>query len=144
MNPTNDHGSVDRELDFKAIVQISVGIAVVVVISFLVAGWLLPVFEEHNASLNPPPSPLAEANQPWVPPGPGLQHFPPTTDLRSLEAGQEERLHSYGWVDQEAGIVHIPVERAMEVIAGRGLPSRGDLDAVSVEIFGGAAPQEAP
>ncbi|MCA1555006.1 MAG: hypothetical protein LC737_11585, partial [Chloroflexi bacterium] len=30
----------------------------------------------------------------------------------------------YGWVDQSAGITHIPIERAMELLLERGLPTR--------------------
>lgn len=28
---------------------------------------------------------------------------------------QEQHLQNYGWVDQESGIIHVPVERAMEM-----------------------------
>ncbi len=35
---------------------------------------------------------------------------------------QEKELNSYGWVDEKAGVVHIPIERAMQVVAQRGLP----------------------
>jgi hypothetical protein len=35
---------------------------------------------------------------------------------------QEKALNSYGWVDEKAGIAHIPIDRAMEIIAQRGLP----------------------
>jgi hypothetical protein len=28
-----------------------------------------------------------------------------------------ERLGSYGWVDQQAGVVHLPIERAMQLVA---------------------------
>jgi len=34
-------------------------------------------------------------------------------------------LYSYGWVDEKAGTVHIPIERAMDLIVQRGLPVRG-------------------
>ena len=30
-------------------------------------------------------------------------------------------LHSYGWVDQQAGIVRIPIDRAMTLLTERGL-----------------------
>lgn len=33
----------------------------------------------------------------------------------------EKRLHTTGWVDREAGIVHMPIGRAMEWLAQRGL-----------------------
>lgn len=36
------------------------------------------------------------------------------TDLRKAEA---ERAASYAWVDQKAGVVQLPIERAMELTA---------------------------
>jgi hypothetical protein len=40
------------------------------------------------------------------------------TEVRSqtykLEASK--KLHTYGWVDRPAGIIHIPVEKAMEMV----------------------------
>ena len=35
-------------------------------------------------------------------------------------APQRERLKGWGWVDRERGIVHIPIERAMEMVAREG------------------------
>jgi hypothetical protein len=37
---------------------------------------------------------------------------------------QEDQLNSYGWVDEQAGVAHIPIGRAMDLIAERGLPVR--------------------
>ena len=45
------------------------------------------------------------------------------TELNDFRYGEEERLDSYGWVDQSAGVVHIPITRAMELVAQRGLPT---------------------
>jgi hypothetical protein len=42
----------------------------------------------------------------------------PSEELQQLEARQLEQLASYGWVDQSAGTVRIPVERAMDLLAG--------------------------
>ncbi len=43
-------------------------------------------------------------------------------------AAQLERLGSYGWVDRRAGVVHIPIERAMQLVAEgvRAAPSTSD------------------
>jgi hypothetical protein len=41
--------------------------------------------------------------------------------LALLEA-QIERLSSYGWIDREAGQVHIPIDRAMQILAQDGAP----------------------
>ena len=45
------------------------------------------------------------------------------TDLNTFKKNQEMHLTGYTWVDKNAGIVQIPVSRAMEIIAERGLPS---------------------
>ena len=37
---------------------------------------------------------------------------------------EEKTLYSYGWADQQAGTVHIPIERAMDLLVQRGLPVR--------------------
>ena len=44
--------------------------------------------------------------------------------IRRFRLSEEQRLHSYDWVDQNAGIVRIPIDRAMDLIAERGLPTR--------------------
>jgi len=50
--------------------------------------------------------------------------------IRRFRLSEEQRLHSYGWVDQNAGIVRIPIDRAMDLIAERGLPTRPQAGAV--------------
>jgi len=42
----------------------------------------------------------------------------------ALYAAQNQKLNSYGWEDQSNGIVHIPIERAMDLVVKRGLPTR--------------------
>ena len=41
----------------------------------------------------------------------------PYQALQQLDADQLELLNSYGWVSQADGVVHIPIERAMELTA---------------------------
>ena len=46
---------------------------------------------------------------------------------RAQHRGRERSrraLESYGWVDQQAGAVRIPIERAIDIVAERGLPHR--------------------
>ena len=59
-----------------------------------------------------------------LPPEPRLQVSAPT-DLKQYKAAQEGILNSYGWVDQQAGIVRIPIDRAMDILLQEGLPVRG-------------------
>jgi hypothetical protein len=48
------------------------------------------------------------------PPSPRLQ-TQPFKDIYLLKQGQSERLGSFGWADKDGGIVHIPIEHAMEL-----------------------------
>lgn len=45
------------------------------------------------------------------------------SEIFDFNLKEEQKLHSYGWVDQNAGVVRIPIDRAMELIAQRGLPT---------------------
>lgn len=68
-----------------------------------------------------PTSPFSYPAEP--PPGPRLLPNPPE-ELHKYLASERRRLNSYGWVNREAGVVHIPIERAMELVLQRGLPVR--------------------
>jgi hypothetical protein len=54
-------------------------------------------------------------------PNPRLQEHP-AVELARMRADEERRVNAYGWVDRKAGIAHIPVERAMDILAKTGLP----------------------
>lgn len=62
--------------------------------------------------------PLA-AGQVREPPGPRLQ-TQPFKDIYLLRQAENEKLTSYGWVDQSAGVVRVPVEDAMRILSERG------------------------
>lgn len=55
------------------------------------------------------------------PPAPKLQLDAPA-DLATLNARASTQLASYGWVDRAKGIAHIPLARAMQDVAARGIP----------------------
>ena len=42
--------------------------------------------------------------------------------IETVVAQEEKELTSYGWVDPKAGIVHIPIDEAIKIVASRGLP----------------------
>src|SRR5207244_526994 len=49
----------------------------------------------------------------------------PSAELDDFRTAEERKLNRYGWVDKQRGIVRIPIERAIDLIAQRGLPTRG-------------------
>jgi hypothetical protein len=48
----------------------------------------------------------------------------PGEALRQLQATENAILNTYGWVDRPNGVVRIPIDRAIEIIEQRGLPTR--------------------
>jgi hypothetical protein len=45
-------------------------------------------------------------------------------DLKVIRAAEDRVLNSYAWMDPENGVVRIPIDRAMDLLVKRGLPSR--------------------
>lgn len=55
-------------------------------------------------------------------PTPRLELDDGNSDLAQLHGREDLLLNNYSWVDRSKGTVRIPIERAMEVIAQKGLP----------------------
>jgi hypothetical protein len=55
-----------------------------------------------------------------VPPLPRLQVYP-VKHWKDFQAAEIQRLSTYGWMDRASGAVHVPIERAMDLIAVRGV-----------------------
>ena len=45
-------------------------------------------------------------------------------ELQQMRAAEDQILNSYGWVDQKKGVVRVPIARAIDLLAQRGLPMR--------------------
>jgi hypothetical protein len=109
------------DLKPRTILIFGISLSVTVLLCLLVANWLFHYFAAVQTQSSPPLSPLAKQE---APPGPRLQAHAPE-DLRKFRAEEEATLSSYGWVNQQAGIVRIPIDRAMRLLVQRGLPTPG-------------------
>ncbi|SPE29583.1 quinol:cytochrome c oxidoreductase, cytoplasmic subunit [Candidatus Sulfopaludibacter sp. SbA6] len=84
-----------------------------------------------------------------LPPAPTLE-ITPALDLKAIRAAEDQLLTSYGWVDREKGVVRIPIARAIDLLAQRGLPSRPQNEVqtaardVSVPTESGLGPKMQP
>lgn len=110
-------GYETRDVDPKVIIWL-VGSIVVVVGASMIGLRLL--VDTHSASAARQEPPLVSTVD-QTPPSPRLQTTP-VRDYQTFVAEQDARLHSYGWVDRQQGIVHIPIERAMDRAVEKGLP----------------------
>jgi hypothetical protein len=99
---------------------------IVVMVAFLAvvfAGiWFTYVSWRGGAVPGAPVSPVAVREGDRLPPLPRLQTTP-YTDLKAFKASEDQVLQTYAWVDKEQGVVRIPVDRAIELLAERGLPA---------------------
>jgi len=101
-----------------------------IIIQFIIGGTM----ERLNKSSPPTDrwktSSRAQALASTRPPFPKLQLSAPA-DLEKFRAREEAELISYGWVDKKAGIVRIPIDRAMDLLLDRGLHARSDANGVN-------------
>ncbi len=116
--PRHDHERTDAKA--KPIVAFAVGMAGLVVFGLIVGLIAFDYFVKHQ-SLGPPASPFEDVRV--LPPEPRLQVDAPR-DLEGYKTEQNKVLDSYGWVNQRAGIVRIPITRAMDVLLQQGFPVR--------------------
>lgn len=81
------------------------------------------IFHREESMLMPgraPPLPK-ELGQPEI----GMVNqrpFDRQQEAEQLRIQQTEQLNSYGWVDRKNQVIHIPIERAMEVLVSRSKP----------------------
>jgi hypothetical protein len=88
------------------------------------AVWIVFVLlQRREAEQAVRPNPLVVEQESRLPPEPRLQPAP-HADLAMFRAQEDSVLKSYAWVDRNAGVVRIPIERAMQLTAERGLPAR--------------------
>ena len=48
----------------------------------------------------------------------------PQADLSAFREEEAQQLNTYGWINKTAGVVRIPVDRAMDLVLQKGLPAR--------------------
>jgi len=103
--------------DVQVPVVLKFGVALVVMMTLSgIGSWVIfrLLFAEAQRA-DPKLSPLAVIDR-QVPPDPRLVENEPA-DLDSVRQQERTVLESYDWVDRSGGIVRIPIERAMELVA---------------------------
>ena len=97
-------------------------------ISLIVGVWIVTglmwfyfsFLRHHRAATSPPPLPIEAHGNP-LPPEPRLQSSPPN-DLKAMRSSEAWQLNHYFWIDRAKGTVAIPIERAMGIVAQKGIP----------------------
>jgi hypothetical protein len=110
-------GHEERDANIRAILWFGLTLALTIVVVMLVAKWVFDVLPRPQ----PATSSLSSIQATELPPEPRLQ-VNGHEDLEKLRAQEDSVLDSYGWVYRQNGIVRIPIDRAIDLLAKRGLP----------------------
>lgn len=108
--------------DASAPKLVALGAGLIITIWILVALLYLyfSFLSNYRAEVSPPPLPSTLNKNP-LPPQPRLQASP-QQELKAYVSQQNWMLDHYGWIDKDKGIVAIPIDRAMAILAARGIP----------------------
>lgn len=133
MNETDQHdrtetGHEPSAVNMRAIWWSGIGLAVLIVGSFVLMWQLLVMFSRDQATSPDAGTDMAvRASQPSrLPDSPELNPDQ-TVALRQLRDRERAWLDEYEWLDRQAGIARIPIDRAIEIVSTSGLPTTSDF-----------------
>lgn len=127
---TPESGLWDGEIHLGTLLKLGFGLLALVLVSAALMYFLFGGFLAWEKSREPAPPVLQEARAPVQVPGArllptrdatGRPGVTPEQNLENYEKATRERLTTYGWVDESQQVAHIPIERAIEMVANRGL-----------------------
>jgi hypothetical protein len=139
-----------QDLSAMGVYTFLAGLAVAGLLIYFVLWGLYRYLDHYERTHQPTQNPLVqtEADTRVVAPQ-AVEKFPQPRlekneriEINDFRLREEQALDSYGWVDQKAGVVRIPIERAMQLIAQRGLsttPKVGTVPPSEVNVVNQAA-----
>lgn len=119
-NPPAAAGHELTDAPIRPIVLVGGAVALITAIVFALSVGVFRFFSERPVEA--PPNPMS-SYAPEFPPAPRIE-ITPSIEVQQLRAEEDRMLSSYGWVDRKAGVVSIPIDRAIELQLQRGFPVR--------------------
>ena len=105
-----------QDLNIRGIVYFGIGLLAVIIIAMGLIAWMLTSMENKTAAEQAgQPTAIEMPPEPRLLPNP-MDNIPAKQQLETLRAYEDDILHSYGWVDKEAGVVRIPIDEAMKKV----------------------------
>ena len=113
-----------RDVNVWAIGKFAIGLVLLTIASIFMLMGVFRYFEmRENANQPAQRASGVNVDARKLPPEPRLQDSA-VQDLQQMRAAEDQILSGYGWVDQQKGVVKIPIDRAIDLLAQRGLPAR--------------------
>jgi hypothetical protein len=110
-----------RDAHFRGLLYTGIGLLALMGMNMAISWMTYNYFED--SSVQPGEFPRTFTVPETVPPAPVLQSDP-HADLVKLRAREDSVLTGYAWVNRQAGVARIPIDRAMELLLRQGLPAR--------------------
>ncbi len=106
----------------RAVVGFALVLTILGVAAMVLMAWLFHAFQNRAEKRDAASIKAAglERRPESPPPAPRLQ-IHAASHWRDFRQAELERLETYGWMDRATGAVHIPIERAMELVVERGV-----------------------
>jgi hypothetical protein len=114
MDESTDDGHERSDLDARAIALFGAALALAIGVVVAVTLWMVHHRAARDAAGQAPAAPLAHTREATPEPRLQVDGAEALSEMREAEDGV---LTSYAWIDRDAGIVRIPIERAMEILA---------------------------
>jgi len=115
-------GHETADASVRGIIYTGIGLAAMCVLAGLLVYGIFQYLAAHPVT-TAPSNPMAETGRQQFPPTPRIEEHP-AIELKDLHAQEDLILSTYGWTDKKAGVVRIPIDRAMELELERGFPAR--------------------
>ncbi len=112
-NRNPDVNFESQDLNIKALVWFGVALLTVTIVAMVLIWGMMTAMNSSTATTGP--SALVAPPEPRLQPNPIDKTSSPTEMLHQEMVNQEEWLHSYGWIDKEDGMAHMPIDEAMKM-----------------------------
>ena len=112
-----------RDADVINLFMIAGMLILMLVISLLICWGVLNHFNRQQTA-DQSPATASMARETVAFPQPRLL-VRPRAERERFQKGDQAQLETYRWIDRSAGIVRIPIARAMELLVERGMPEVG-------------------
>jgi hypothetical protein len=119
--PQPSHGHEANTVRVGPIIVFGSILVILTIVVLLLMRGMFHTYMSRAEQSEPTPSPLVVTRKP--PPEPRLQ-VSPAQELEQMRSDEDARLYSYGWIDRDTGVVHIPIHRAIDLLIEQGLPVR--------------------
>jgi hypothetical protein len=115
-----------QDVSVGGVERVGLGLGIVILIVLAVAAGLFHFLTRVQPIGTPEVAEGMGAAEVHLPPAPRMQGIPgdtvpPPEQQREFQAAAAAELNSYGWVDGQQSVAHIPIEDAMEQLVKNGL-----------------------